>query len=351
MGKGKPYSEEQIQKALATDIVAYALSEGFDVENADKNQKAYHIKDMAGLYLFKNGGFHCFSDETKGSIIDFAMKYQALTFVQAVENITGATPYQDYDAKYEKTYVHKPISQEKTVERKPLALPKKDANADEVEEYLTVVRQLDSEIVKDLIAKGDIFQAVTQKDQYTFRNCAFVSFSEKREEKACSLRSIAVGSKFRQEYVNSDKSYAFAMQGKSERLFVFESPIDAISHATLRKLNGIDYTKDSRISVGGLNDRAIERYLKANDHIKEIVFCFDNDKDSTKNVGQEFAKKCYQKYSQRGFQTFVEVPKNKDFNEDLVSLKQAVQERKSMLEKAKQYKSQATIKNKKDIVL
>lgn len=351
MGEGKSYSEEQIQKALETDIVDYAVGEGFDVENADKNQKSYRIKDMGGLYLFRNGGFHCFSDETKGSIIKFAMKYQALTFVEAIGNITGEAPYQKYDTKYEKTYVHKPMSQEKTVEKKPLVLPKKDGNTNEIEEYLTVVRQLDQAIVKDLIASGDIFQAVTQKDKYTFRNCAFVSFDEKREAKACSLRSIAVGSKFRQEYLNSDKSYAFAMNGKSERLFVFEAPIDAISHATLRKLNGIDYTKDSRISVGGLNDRAIERYLKTHTHIKEIVFCFDNDKDSAKNVGQEFAKKCYQKYNQRGFQTYVEKPKNKDFNEDLLKLKQAVQERKSMLDRAKQYQSQAVPKNKKEVAL
>ena len=48
----------------------------------------------------------------------------------------------------------------------------------------------------------------------------------------------------------------------SNRLYVTESPIDLMSHATLSKMHNIDYMQDHRISLGCLSDRALEWYLK-----------------------------------------------------------------------------------------
>ncbi|MFR3166151.1 MAG: hypothetical protein ACLTQG_30395 [Hungatella sp.] len=53
---------------------------------------------------------------------------------------------------------------------------------------------------------------------------------------------------FRQDIENSDKTYGFLMPGRGKRVYAFEAPIDAISHATLCKRFGIDWTKDYRVS-------------------------------------------------------------------------------------------------------
>lgn len=314
----------------------YAISQGFDVQNADKDIKAYRIKDYGGLHIFKNGGYHCFSSDEKGSIIDFAKNYQNLSFVEAVANIIGESPHEhrldDYTPK--KSFTKSPISnykQEKSEVKKEMVLPQKDASTKDIVDYLVNKRFLDKDIVNELIENGSIFQAITTKGDYTFKNCAFVGFDKENKPKYCSLRSIYEKSSFRQDVLNSDKNYGFAIKGESHRLFTFESPIDSISHATIRKLNNIDHTKDSRISCGGLNDKAITKFLEENKNIKEIVFCFDNDRDGKDgknqpfNQGQEFSKKCYHKFKELGYKTYVETPQNKDFNMDLSIIHEGIQ--------------------------
>lgn len=52
-----------------------------------------------------------------------------------------------------------------------------------------------------------------------------------------------------------------------------------MSHATLCKLNGIDWQEDHRVAEGCLSDKALYRYLERHPEIDEIVFCYDNDVD------------------------------------------------------------------------
>ncbi|MFI3255428.1 MAG: toprim domain-containing protein [Eubacteriales bacterium] len=226
---------------------------------------------------------------------------------------------------------HQPFSPK---ERGTLELPENNPNTFQVEKYLTGERCLDSEIVKDLLQKGDIFQAKTYRGEFTFANCAFVGFDNQKQVKFCSLRSMG-RAKFRQDVANSDKSYPFVMKGRSNRLFVCESPIDVVSHATLTKMNNNDYTEDSRISLGGLSDKALERFLSDNPQITSIVFALDNDKDgldtrgNPHNHGQVFAEKCSQLYGERGYKTMIQTPKGKDFNEDLQNIVMGVREQKA----------------------
>lgn len=60
----------------------------------------------------------------------------------------------------------------------------------------------------------------------------------------------------------------------------------AMSHATLRKLYGIDWREDHRVAEGCLSDKALSRYLKSHPEIREIVFCYDNDMDGKDANGQ-----------------------------------------------------------------
>lgn len=69
------------------------------------------------------------------------------------------------------------------------------------------------------------------------------------------------------------------MTGRSQRVYEFEAPIDAMSHATLCKMQGIDWRKDYRVSEGCLSSRALRHFLEHHPEIKEIVLCYDNDVD------------------------------------------------------------------------
>jgi hypothetical protein len=118
----------------------------------------------------------------------------------------------------------------------------------------------------------------------------------------------------------SDKRYGFNMhKADAERLYVFEAPIDCMSHATLENIrtgNSGAWRNDSRLSLAGTSDVALSFFLRRYSAVKELVFCLDNDA-----AGQESAANLALKYGETGYITRVEPPQGKDYNEDLLKLK------------------------------
>ncbi|WP_255596523.1 toprim domain-containing protein [Paenibacillus sp. S150] len=139
---------------------------------------------------------------------------------------------------------------------------------------------------------------------------------------------------------SKDKSYPFHIAGSSKKVYVCESPIDAMSQVSLAKLNGQDWTANHYISLGCLSDQALERFLGMNE-TTEIVFCLDNDEYATyhdgspaPNWGQAAAFSFAQKYTSLGYETSVETPQSKDINEDLQVLRRMTEEARPFAEKA-----------------
>jgi hypothetical protein len=127
--------------------------------------------------------------------------------------------------------------------------------------------------------------------------------------------------------VGSDKRYGFNMAfSPSERLYVFESPIDAMSHASLENAATGDrnaWKRHSRLSLAGTSDAALPFFLNQHTAARELVFCLDNDEP-----GREAAAAMARKYAGKGFQTRIELPRDKDFNEDLQAFREQIRAEK-----------------------
>ena len=175
--------------------------------------------------------------------------------------------------------------------------------------------------------------------------------------KYCSKRGTYFNSneQYKRDQEGSDKSYPFHMAGSNRKVYVLESPIDCMSHASLSAFHGVDWKWDHRISQGCLADNALQRFLKHYD-IKEICFAYDNDVDGRKpvqatqeecdqaiatgdtsgfncteagkifklipyNWGQEAAVANARKYRDLGYTVSIQIPERNDFNADLVTLR------------------------------
>jgi len=315
-----PFTEEQMKQVFDTNLIDFAVQNGFEIEKGDAN--TVHVKHSGGLYLFKHGrGYKCFSEQVpsgkKLNIITFVQEYMgAKDFKSAVEMILGCRAY-------EQTEHYMPPTEKKP--RGDLVLPPKAGNFDRTIAYLTQTRGIDKEIVYAMIKQGKVYQAVTEKSGYTFQNCAFVGFDENCKPRYCALRAPSENSSFRQDVENSDKTYGFCMEGRSSRVYEFEAPIDSMSHATLCKLYGIDWREDHRVAEGCLSDKALRRYLSNHPEITEIVFCYDNDVDGILpdgtpcNHGQVRAESSAEIFAELGYSTFIQTPNTKDFNKDLTT--------------------------------
>lgn len=215
-----PFTEEQMQKIYNTNIIDFAREHGFEVEKGDK--ATLHVKNSGGLYLFKHGrGFYCFTEEKGGNIVEFAMKYLNMEKLEAMELILGSKAYE------QTTHVVAP--QEKP-ERGELQLPPRDQNDRRVFAYLTKTRKIDPEIVQDMMKQGRVYQSRQEINGKIRVNCAFIGYDEKEVPRYCALRGPSADSSFRQDMENSDKTYGFIMTGRSQRVYEFEAPIDAMSH-------------------------------------------------------------------------------------------------------------------------
>ena len=301
------FTEEQIEQANRVSLVELAQQYGFKLEQGGR--KAFHAQNSGGLYIFKDSNrFYHWTSNSKGGAIDFVMKYDGKTFTEAVAQLIGES--------YE-PYVRERIPYVKA-EKGPLVLPDKATNFKRAYWYLVSIRGIAPEVVSLLMNERKIYQ------EAKYGNCVFVGYDRDKNPKYCSMRAARTESDFKQDKENSDKSYPFYVEGKSDTVIVSESPIDLMSHATLAKMHGLDWKQDHRLSLGCTWDGALERYLKDHPEIKRIVLALDNDynardKDGKRapNYGQVAAEKYCEKYGEQGYACAIHRPHLKDFNTDL----------------------------------
>ena len=222
--------------------------------------------------------------------LDYLIKAEGLPFRQAVESVANIP-------------AAAPISAERQPDKR-LILPEKGGMLQSrLIDYLCNRRGVGIGIVGALLDGGSIYE-----DRRG--NVVFVGFDEQHKPRFASLRGTCGGQPFRMDCAGSDKWYGFHMTySPSERLYIFESPIDAMSHASLAG----EWRRDNRLSLAGTSDTALPKYLEAHPQTKELVLCLDNDPP-----GREASVAIARKYAGQGYRTRIELPSAKDYNEDLL---------------------------------
>jgi len=228
--------------------------------------------------------------------LDYLTKVENVPFREAVEVITGTTPT-----------AAPPQERPKAEPPKVLVLPEKSSMPLKLYGYLCNKRSIDSDIVNRLIQKEMLYE-----DRRG--NVVFVGYGEQSKPRFASLRGTQGDCSFRGDCSGSDKRYGFHMaaQEPSERLYLFESAIDLMSHASLEKATTGEWEQHNRLSLAGTTDTAIPFFLNRHRAVKELVFCLDNDQ-----AGREATVIMARKYAEKGYMVLIEYPKGKDFNEDL----------------------------------
>ena len=247
------FNKEDILKANSINLIEFAKSHGYSLENGGR--RAFHAKQSGGLYFFRvSNKYHHFSTDTSGGPIDFAIQFLGMDFKEAVTYLLEAE-LPSYSA-----------SRSEVEKEGSLILPERAPNFRRVAWYLIHIRGIDPEIVSCLMHEKKLYQ------QDKTGNCVFVGYDENQIAKYCSLRGCSLERPFKQDREYSDKSYPFHIAGTNQTVYVCESPIDAMSRATITKLIGHDWKADHYISLGCLSDQALERFL-LHYAITKIIFC------------------------------------------------------------------------------
>lgn len=163
-----------------------------------------------------------------------------------------------------------------------LLLPPASRCATHAVSYLSG-RGIDSEVIDFSISTGRLYESSGR-----YHNVVFVGHDRYGKARYANLRGI--GSDFKGECNGSDKRFSFNIPAENSGiLHLFESAIDLLSFATIRKLNGMDWRKDHLLSLAGVYQPrekveesavplALTQYLRDHPEIKTMILRLDNDR-------------------------------------------------------------------------
>lgn len=305
--KAVHFTDEQIARANAVDILDYARSMGLELK---RDVKDYRVKNYSGGFIItpEKNNWNWFDGNRGGGVVQLCMFLENKSWQEAVSTLIN----EDMEP-----IRRAPDWKPKEEPPKEFNLPPKNDTNKHVYAYLTKTRGIDADIVKDMLDKGYIYE--NQQ-----RSCVFVGRDNEGVPRHASVRSTnTIGKVYKKDVSGSQKKYSFSISGTSGNLNVFEAPIDALSHMSLQKMQGKS-VNDSYVALGGVTDKALERYLEDHKDIRQITVCTDGDE-----AGENAAERIKVKYG-ADYEIVRESSRHKDFNEDLVDFRQEEEFKKNL---------------------
>ena len=294
-----PFTQEEKIAANSTDLVAFLQMRGERLVRVGREHKLIY-KDASGTHdsiMIRGNVWRDYKNHVGGGAIRFMEHFYGMDFVTAVRELLGIS--------VSKCRPILRVDESKQTEKKPFELPPKNKDMHRVFAYLIKQRFIDADVIAHFAKAGALYEDADH------HNAVFVGFDENGEPKQGSLRSTTTyGKTFRITIESSDTSYSFSHYGESERLFVFEAPIDMLSFITLNKRG---WEKHSYIAMNGVYESAVLKALENHKRLNRIYLCTDNDEG-----GIDAAFRLKDILNEHGCKDIYRVfPKNKDFNEDL----------------------------------
>lgn len=268
---GKYIPPEMVKEIKKMDLLTYFKNyEPNELVRDSRTQ--YSTKTHSSLKI-SNGYWNYFNGGFGGkNAVDYVEKMLGYKFPESIEYIikkmNGRIP------------VYIPQAEKRN--NVTLILPEKNDNTNRVKQYLNS-RGIDNEIIQKCIEKHLIYE------EKHYHNAVFVGYDEMGNARYAGCRATNE-SKFKSDATGSSKQYSFKLESnkKTDKIFIFEGAIDALSYATLFKLYGQNWEDKTLISLAGVYQPAkiieqskvpvaISNYLEKHPEVTKIYLCLDND--------------------------------------------------------------------------
>ena len=286
MGKYYSFTEEERLRANNTDLEVFLRSMGEVLlpSGSEKRLASDHSVTIRG------NKWYDFAHPDGGYPIEFVKRKYHLKYGEAVHLLlqNGA-----------------PIEPKEYIPPSKFVPPVANSDMRRVFAYLTKCRKIDYDIVCAFVKNHLLYEDAE------YHNAVFVGRDEQGNPRHAQLHSTySNGKTVKYNAADSDSRYMFHHYGGDELLFVFESPIDLMSMATI---SGEGWEKHNYISCNGLAFLPVNQALATCPQVKTVYICFDNDR-----AGEQASARLQTVLEVRGYEVVRFAPKYKDWNEDLV---------------------------------
>lgn len=282
------FTKEQREQARRTDLANFLISHG---EKVKKSGSEYEWLDGSQKVTIRGHLWYHQYEQKGGDAVDFVRRFYNKDYAEAVEMLLNNCDGQ--------------IVNLQTTEReqKPFILPPRNDRMSRVFSYLLLTRGIDKDVLFEFIKNKMIYESAY------YHNAVFVGYDSSGKPRHAHKRGTVTSNPYKGNVAGSQPEYSFHFNGTSDKMFLFEAPIDMLSYISMHKENWQEHSYAASCSV---SDRVLFQCLKDNPNIKNVYLCFDNDE-----AGQVANKRIADKLNSMNIKSEILIPIHKDWNEDL----------------------------------
>lgn len=311
------FTKEQREQARRTDLANFLINQG---EKVRKSGSEYEWLDGSQKVTIRGHLWYHQYEQKGGDAVDFVRRFYNKDYAEAVEMLLNNGGGQ--------------IVNLQTTEReqKPFILPPRNDRMSRVFSYLLLTRGIDKDVLFEFVRKKMIYESAD------YHNAIFVGYDSNGKPRHAHKRGTVSSNPYKGNVAGSQPEFSFHWHGKSDKMFLFEAPIDMLSYISMQRAkdlqevltreNELKYNKTlerelaaatcrwkshSYAASCSVSDRVLFQCLKDNPNIKNVFLCFDNDE-----AGQTANKRIANKLNSMNIQNEILIPNHKDWNEDLI---------------------------------
>lgn len=285
------FTEEQKLRASSVDLAEFLRRQGEKLISSGREKRLASDHSIT----VRGNEWYDHASEQGGGPISFVQNFYGLSYPEAVTRLLDG----------EQGQVYEPAQKQREEPKKEFVQPPANQEMRRLYAYLLKKRHIDRDVLNAFVRAGLVYE-----DTH-YHNAVFIGRDEHGVARHAHKRSTNdMGKTFRINVEGSDPRYSFHWTGASDRLYVFEAPIDLLSFLTLYPKN---WQRHSFVALCGVGEQAMLWMLEQNPNIQNVALCLDHDE-----AGIEASGKLAELLKSQGCSGVCTLrPAYKDWNEDV----------------------------------
>lgn len=290
------FTPKEKEAARNADIAEMLMRAG---EKVKRSGSEYEWGEGSERVTIRGNLWYHQYEQKGGNAVSFVQRFMDKTYVEAMKYILGNGAGE---------IVQKKPKQAKPKERKAFDPPELNEDAKRAYAYLNVRRGIPKDVLVPFFKK----KLIGETREYN--NVAFMGYDTNGNLKHVNLRGTQSNSTFKGNATGSTPEYSFRWTGKSEKLYLFEAPIDMLSFIAMK---GEDWQEHNYAACCGVGDKVLFQTLKDNPNISKVFLCLDNDR-----AGRFAEHRIAEKLREENIRFGIMLPNGKDWNDQLIAEKE-----------------------------
>lgn len=283
------FTKEQREQARRVDLANFLISQG---EKVKKSGSEYEWLDGSQKVTIRGHLWYHQYEQKGGDAVDFVRRFYNKDYAEAVEMLLNGSCGQ--------IITSSPIGRS----HKPFELPPRNDRMSRVFSYLLLTRGIDKDVLFEFVRRKMIYESAD------YHNAVFVGYDSSGKPRHAHKRGTVTNNSYKGNVAGSQPEFSFHFNGTSDKIFLFEAPIDMLSFISMHKENWKNHSYAASCSV---SERVLFQCMEDNPNIKNVFLCFDNDE-----AGQKANKRISDKLNSMNIRNEILIPTYKDWNEDLI---------------------------------